>query len=74
MANGIKKTDLKTDDIDKHIISLIANDKNISIPEISRQSGKGGTAIKVRLMKLKKAGIICRIGPAKGGHWVVISN
>ena len=78
MANGIKKTDLKTDlktdVIDKQIISLIANDKSISIPEISRKTGKGGTAIKARLMKLKKAGIIRRIGPAKGGHWVVISN
>ncbi len=37
-------------------------------------SGKTTRAIELQLSKLKNEGSIRRIGPAKGGHWVVGQN
>jgi ATP-dependent DNA helicase RecG len=71
-----KKTDLKTDlkdyTIEDHILAIITENNQVSIPAIAERVGKGITTTKEYLNKLKKKGIIKRIGPAKGGHWEIL--
>ena len=43
----------------------------ISKKEISEKIGISTTAVDKNLDKLKQAGILERIGPARGGHWEV---
>ncbi|MBC2706713.1 MAG: HTH domain-containing protein [ANME-2 cluster archaeon] len=43
----------------------------VSIPEIAEAIGRTTRAIEMQIAKLKAEGLIKRIGPAKGGHWVV---
>ncbi len=43
----------------------------VSIPEIAKAIGRTTRAIEMQIAQLKAEGLIERIGPAKGGHWVV---
>jgi len=43
----------------------------ISIVQLSKKVGIAEKNIEVNIKKLKQAGILKRIGPAKGGHWEV---
>lgn len=53
------------------ILSLMRENPQISIPEIAEAIGRTTRAIEMQVAKLKAEGLIERIGPAKGGHWVV---
>ncbi|MCU0576174.1 MAG: winged helix-turn-helix domain-containing protein [Desulfobacterota bacterium] len=53
------------------IIALLRDDGGLSIAELARQIGKSTRAIERALQKLRDTGTIWRIGPDKGGHWVV---
>jgi ATP-dependent DNA helicase RecG len=53
------------------ILSLMRENPQISIPEITEAIGRTTRAIEMQVAKLKAEGLIERIGPAKGGHWVV---
>jgi DNA-binding MarR family transcriptional regulator len=53
-------------------LKIIAEKKNITIPEIGQHIQKGISATKVRLTKLKQMGYIKRVGTLKGGHWEII--
>ena len=53
------------------ILKLMRENKYISKKEISEKIGISTTAVDKNLDKLKQAGILERIGPAKGGHWEV---
>ena len=54
------------------ILRLISENNKITTAELSKATGLGTTAIENNLKKLKSAGAIRRIGPAKGGHWEII--
>ena len=60
--------------IQKNILKIIENDKSISIVALAKRNKLGTTAIENNLSKLKKAGIIKRVGPARGGHWVIVQK
>lgn len=64
----LQKTLQKTPD---RVIELLRQDGLLSISEIAIQIGKSHSAVQRVLNKLRESGIIERIGPAKGGHWVV---
>jgi len=66
------KTDLKTDDIDKLILSVVADNKDIIIPEIAKVIKLSVSGTKLRLNKLKTAGLLSRIDGKKGGYWKII--
>jgi ATP-dependent DNA helicase RecG len=53
------------------ILGLIVSDKSISIVEISKKLKLGTTAVENNIAKLKKMGLLKRVGPAKGGHWEI---
>ena len=65
------KTNLKTDNIDGKIISLIADNKHITIPEIANNINLSVSGTKLRINRLRNNGSIARVGPAKGGHWEI---
>lgn len=67
------KPDLKNHTIEDHILAIIADDNRVTIQIIAEKVGKGITTTKEYLNKLKKKGVITRIGPAKGGHWQIIN-
>jgi ATP-dependent DNA helicase RecG len=63
-----EKTSVKTS---VKIISLMRENPQVSIPEIAQAIGRTTRAIEMQIAQLKAEGLIERIGPAKGGHWVV---
>jgi ATP-dependent DNA helicase RecG len=46
----------------------------VTTAELAKLVGISQRKIKENLTKLKEAGIIKRVGPAKGGHWHVVEN
>ena len=53
------------------IILLILEDEKITKNRMSEILNISETAIDKNILKLKKLGIVKRVGPDKGGHWVV---
>lgn len=53
------------------ILELAAENRFITIPELSEAIGVTQRSIERNLKKLQHDGLIKRIGPAKGGHWEV---
>ena len=58
----------------KNIITLMKENKNITIIEISKNLNMSTTAIEKNIKYLKDHKYIKRIGPAKGGSWSIIEN
>lgn len=56
------------------ILSLISEDPHISTAELAEVIGITQKGIDWQMTKLKKEGLLKRIGPAKGGHWKVIQS
>lgn len=54
------------------ILELAAENRLITISELSEAIGVTERSIERNLKKLQDKGLIKRIGPAKGGHWEVI--
>lgn len=65
------KTNLKTDNIDGKIISLITENKHITILEIANNIKLSVSGTKLRINRLRNNGSIARVGSAKGGHWEI---
>ena len=63
--------DLKTDEVDVMIMSIMLNNNSISIPELSKKINKGVSATKARISKLKEMCLLERIGADKNGYWKV---
>ena len=53
----------------KTILKLIKENPYISKKELSETIGISTTAIDKNITRLKKEGLLKRIGPDKGGHW-----
>jgi len=64
----LPKTSVKTS---VKIISLMRENPQVSIPEVAKAIGRTSRAIEMQIAQLKSEGLIERIGPAKGGYWVV---
>jgi ATP-dependent DNA helicase RecG len=56
------------------ILGLIIRDPHISKKAMAQAAGISTTAIDKHLTKLKQRGILCRVGPDKGGHWEVVQE
>jgi ATP-dependent DNA helicase RecG len=54
------------------ICKLMKKDSTISALELAKKIGANEKTIKRAIDKLKREGIIRRIGPDKGGHWKVL--
>jgi ATP-dependent DNA helicase RecG len=58
----------------KKIISLMLVNPRIPRTAIAEQVGITVRGVQKNIDELKKAGIIKRVGAAKGGHWVVTNR
>ena len=56
------------------ILELINQNNKITIEELASSLKITDRGVKKNLAKLKKEGIIIRVGPDKGGYWEVIKN
>lgn len=56
------------------ILSLIRENPRISARELSDKVGISARKVEENISKLKKKGLLKRIGPAKGGHWEVLEK
>ena len=58
----------------KRILKLIKENPYISKKELSKTIGISTTAIDKNITRLKKKGLLKRIGPDKGGYWEVVKK
>ena len=58
----------------KRILELTKENPYISKNELSKKIGISTTAIDKNITKLKKEGLLKRIGPDKGGHWEIVKS
>lgn len=56
------------------ILKLILEDSSVSTEEMSKRIGITKKGIEWQIMRLKKDGILQRIGLAKGGYWEIIGK
>jgi predicted HTH transcriptional regulator len=63
-----RKTSEKTSE---KILTEIRNNRNVTIAELSELVGVTTRSVERNLKRLQESGLLERIGPAKGGHWVV---
>ncbi len=54
------------------IMAIVLSDGFIPTREMGEIMGISYTAVQNNIAKLKKKGILKRVGPAKGGHWEVV--
>lgn len=55
-------------------LTLIKGNQYITAKEMSRIIGISPRAVEKHITRLKKKGLIKRIGPDKGGHWRVVED
>ena len=70
----IEKWTKKLGENEIKIIELMKENKYVTTKELSGHIKISTTAIDKNISKLKKKGILKRIGPAKGGYWEVIKK
>jgi len=56
------------------ILWLLKEKPVLSIPELAEKMGKSTSAVERAVRKLRQAGRLKRIGPAKGGHWEITGD
>jgi predicted HTH transcriptional regulator len=70
-GKALGKTPGKTPDA---ILWFLKEKPVLSIPELADKIGKSASAVERAVRKLRQAGRLKRIGPAKGGHWEIIRD
>lgn len=55
----------------EEIIALLQTDGSLSIAALAEQIGISASTVARTLRKLRETQVVERIGPDKGGHWVV---
>jgi len=74
---GIKlgdKLGVKLGENEIKILELMRDNKYITTKELSEHIKISTTAVDNNISKLKKKGLLRRIGPDKGGHWEVVKK
>ena len=56
------------------ILEMLADNPNMTIPELAEQIERSESATKRAVRNLQKSGHIKRIGSKKSGHWKVIKK
>ena len=69
--NTVEQAKLSTAD---RIISLIKENPRHSTKSLAEAIGISAKGVEKQLAKLKTQGVIQRIGPDKGGSWLIVRN
>lgn len=72
-----KGTEKGTEKLSKNqllILNYITENKNITIEELTSRIAISASKVKANISKLKQKGFLKRIGPDKGGYWLVIER
>ena len=69
-----EKVGEKLTDNQQKILKLIEGNPNISAAKLAGGVGISVRKIETNIQKLKEAGLLERIGPAKGGYWKLIKG
>lgn len=54
------------------ILQIIANNPYVTTRELSELVGLSIAGIEKNMRQMKEKGLICRIGPDRGGYWEVL--
>ncbi len=57
----------------QQVLALVGETPTISIPELAEALGVSGRTVERAIRRLREAGLLHRVGPAKGGRWEAIS-
>lgn len=57
---------------ENQVLSLLSERPEMTIPELAETLKITTRGIEKQIAKLRKEGRLCRVGPAKGGHWEVM--
>jgi predicted HTH transcriptional regulator len=71
IKRGVEKGIENLSDKQIIIIDLIKKNPCISKKQIQKIGGLSKKSVEYNIQKLKKMDVLCRVGPAKGGHWEV---
>jgi predicted transcriptional regulator len=56
------------------MMMLLKESSALTIPELAEKIEKSASATERAVRKLRQAGRLRRVGPAKGGHWEVMEE
>lgn len=59
-------------ELDRRILAEIVANPTITYDGLAKNLGKTRETVRVHLKSLREKGLVDRIGPAKGGRWVVV--
>jgi len=68
---AVKSSEKGTEKSSEKILSLLKTEPGLSAREIALKIGISPRAVEKQIAKLRQAGRLRRIGPAKGGRWEV---
>jgi ATP-dependent DNA helicase RecG len=68
---GLEKGEASPQSSEK-ILSLLKTEPELAAREIAHRIGISPRAVEKQISKLRQAGKLRRVGPAKGGHWEVL--
>lgn len=60
-------------ELDRRILAEIVVNPTVTYDGLAKALGKTRETIRVHLKSLREQGLVSRVGPAKGGRWVVIA-
>ncbi|MDA0911633.1 MAG: winged helix-turn-helix domain-containing protein [Proteobacteria bacterium] len=69
----VKKWGEKWGENERKVLALISCSNKISIVAIAEGTGLSTSGVEKIISRLKKQGVIKRIGSAKGGYWEIIT-
>jgi len=61
-------------DTQKRILTIMKQKPKVSAKAIASEIGIAPRNVEANIKSLKQAGLVERVGPAKGGHWVVLCD
>ncbi len=59
---------------EKQILMLLSEKQGMTIPELAETLGMTTRGVEKQISKLRRGGLLRRVGPAKGGHWELIEK
>jgi len=74
IEEGAEKRVKKLSEKQRIILSLILKNLKISKKQIEIRGNLSKKSVEYNIAKLKKNGLLKRVGPAKGGHWKIVEK